>query len=89
VGLTTLPQSVSRLSRQCGICNISQPYRPPRPVKGIAFLLFLYPQYKRPLSTLDLGEQNSSTSTAEDVTGPQFRELSVSIVEVQVFNVQI
>jgi hypothetical protein len=30
--------AVSRLSRQCGIPNISQPYRPPRPVTGIALL---------------------------------------------------
>jgi hypothetical protein len=30
--------SLSRLSKQCGIFNISQPYRPPRPVTGIALL---------------------------------------------------
>jgi hypothetical protein len=31
---------VSRLSIQCEILNISQPYRPPRTVKGIALLYF-------------------------------------------------
>jgi hypothetical protein len=29
---------MSRLSRQCAILNISQPYRPPRPVTGITLL---------------------------------------------------
>jgi hypothetical protein len=30
--------AVSRLSKQCGILNIKQPYRPPWPVTGIALL---------------------------------------------------
>jgi hypothetical protein len=34
----TLPPPVSRLSRQCGILNISQPYRPPQPDTGIAVI---------------------------------------------------
>jgi hypothetical protein len=40
VGVRTLPPSMSRLSRQCGILNISQPHRPSRPVTGIALLYF-------------------------------------------------
>jgi hypothetical protein len=38
VGLITLPPSVSRLSRQCEILNISQSYTTPLPVTGIALL---------------------------------------------------
>jgi hypothetical protein len=35
---------VSRLSRQCEILNISEPYRPPRPVTGIFFYFPIYLQ---------------------------------------------
>jgi hypothetical protein len=37
--------SVSRLSKQCGIRNISQTYRPPRPVTGIDYYYYYYYYY--------------------------------------------
>jgi hypothetical protein len=49
---------VSRLSRQYGILNISQPYRPPEPITEAVLYFFFFTYYKAPAKTTNDAESN-------------------------------
>jgi hypothetical protein len=56
--------SVSQLSWQCGILNISQPYRLPRPVTGIALLFFIHWDVLKSVSLCVYGLFNVAVSSS-------------------------
>jgi hypothetical protein len=56
---------MSRLSRQCGILDISQPYGPPRPVKGIVLLYFRNRPW-RPIGLRDVEDPHCLDSWVAD-----------------------
>jgi hypothetical protein len=73
LGLTTLPPSVSRLSRQCGSLNISQPHRPAWPVTGIVLLYFFTLEFDAASATTTLSLSGSSEEKAIIHQSPALR----------------
>jgi hypothetical protein len=70
--VTKLPTSVSRLSRQCDILNISQPYRPSRSVTVIGLIFTLT------LKMEALCSSETSRSQLNGVDGISFQRGQIS-----------
>jgi hypothetical protein len=69
---------VSRLSRQCGILNVSKPYRLPRTVTRIAFICYSYLQFRKP-SVANLLISDYSVLTVRAITLPTASQNSDTI----------
>jgi hypothetical protein len=69
---------VSRLSRHCGILNISQPYSSPRLVTGIALLFYMQMMFV-PLVRTEVSEESIASSIRVTRIGELGIKLAVTI----------